>query len=203
MINNIAFDVLNRFGVDVLVETGVWQQHTLNFTKGWKPLLSKPFEYYGIELDKFWAEKARTDNANDHLTNIICNDSRAGLYDLLKSGKLQGKNICFYLDAHWNDDWPLLGELQIIISNVPKTIVMIDDFETPGKGFGFDAYRGIHCGARYIKTTIHPHTSYVYYSNLANSDGRGFGFFFLGYDPDEVEKNLSGVGCFKQNLSEV
>lgn len=38
----------------------------------------------------------------------------------------------FYLDAHWYDYWPLLDEIELIASRVPRCIVVIDDFEVPG-----------------------------------------------------------------------
>jgi len=47
----------------------------------------------------------------------------------------------FYLDAHWLEDLPLLGELQLIIASAKKAVIVIDDFEVPfDPGYTFDDY---------------------------------------------------------------
>ena len=44
-----------------------------------------------------------------------------------------------YLDAHWRGHLPLNEEIEILSDLLPKSIVMIDDFEVPGDhGYGFD-----------------------------------------------------------------
>ena len=44
-----------------------------------------------------------------------------------------------YLDAHWNDDLPLVEELQIVSAGWPRAVIMIDDFQVPGDaGYGYD-----------------------------------------------------------------
>ncbi|MBI4954891.1 MAG: hypothetical protein HY908_22910 [Myxococcales bacterium] len=48
-----------------------------------------------------------------------------------------------YLDAHWNEDLPLQRELDILFSAWQRFVVLIDDFQVPGRpGFGFDTYAG-------------------------------------------------------------
>jgi hypothetical protein len=46
------------------------------------------------------------------------------------------KNICFYLDAHWEEYWPLPDELK----NIKKGIIMTDDFYIGSNNYGFDKY---------------------------------------------------------------
>ena len=46
---------------------------------------------------------------------------------------LLGPMPFFYLDAHWYDYWPLLDEIELIASRVPRCIVVIDDFQVPGR----------------------------------------------------------------------
>jgi len=49
----------------------------------------------------------------------------------------------FYLDAHWESDLPLDGELAIIGRDWPRCVVLIDDFVVPGRpDFGYDVYDG-------------------------------------------------------------
>ena len=55
----------------------------------------------------------------------------------------RGDTSClFYLDAHWDkQDLPLLEELSIVFEQVPRAIVMIDDFEVwDDPGYTFDDY---------------------------------------------------------------
>lgn len=49
------------------------------------------------------------------------------------------KNTIFYLDAHWNDYWPLQDE----ILSIKNGIIMIDDFFINCNGFGYDQYNEI------------------------------------------------------------
>jgi hypothetical protein len=39
----------------------------------------------------------------------------------------------FFLDAHWYDYWPLLDEIELITSKVPRCVIIIDDFQVPGR----------------------------------------------------------------------
>ena len=74
---------------------------------------------------------------------LIQDDSRKGLEDIIR-GTLRDEctqPIFCYLDAHWEEDLPLLGELEIIFGTLEHPIVMIDDFEVPGDpGYFFDDY---------------------------------------------------------------
>jgi hypothetical protein len=58
-------------------------------------------------------------------------DSREILASLIREKVLEGQTVFFYLDAYWGEDLPLLGEVQIIFSNLPTAVVMVDDFKVP------------------------------------------------------------------------
>ena len=80
-------------------------------------------------------ELAGTQNVDLHL-----GDSRTFLNELVSRGVHEGRSF-FYLDAHWNDDLPLVEEIEIIAGNWREFVVMIDDFQVPGDdGYGFDDY---------------------------------------------------------------
>ena len=49
-------------------------------------------------------------------------------------------DVFFYLDAHWEDDLPLLEEIEVIFSHRDRATIMIDDFCVPGTDYGFDDY---------------------------------------------------------------
>ncbi|MFE5489046.1 hypothetical protein ACFQ7Z_03655 [Streptomyces virginiae] len=48
----------------------------------------------------------------------------------------------YYLDAHWEEEWPLSREL----SAITHGIVIIDDFDIGHQRFSYDTYQGRVCG---------------------------------------------------------
>ncbi len=70
--------------------------------------------------------------------HMVHADSRS----FLGSAVLDGLSMpLFYLDAHWNDDLPLVGELDIITRRFAEAVVVIDDFKVPGDDdYGYDVY---------------------------------------------------------------
>ena len=69
---------------------------------------------------------------------------------------LKDKFVLFYLDAHWNEYWPLLDELDAISkTHHHKCIVVVDDVKVPGRSdIPFDAYKGHECSFEYVKDKI-------------------------------------------------
>lgn len=72
---------------------------------------------------------------------VTCGDSRSFLRKLATESAARRKAILFYLDAHWNEDLPLVEEIMVIASTWERCVIMIDDFEVPGDyGYAFDDY---------------------------------------------------------------
>ena len=47
----------------------------------------------------------------------------------------------FFLDAHWENYWPLPEEIEYISETGRKAVIVVDDFEVPGRtAFGYDDY---------------------------------------------------------------
>ncbi len=60
--------------------------------------------------------------------------------DLIQSGRL-GELPVFFLDAHWEEDWPLPRELELIRQGCERAIIIIDDFRVPAQTqFSYDDY---------------------------------------------------------------
>lgn len=61
----------------------------------------------------------------------------------------------FWLDAHWNDYWPLLDELDQIFKLFKRSIVVIDDFKVPNNTlFEYDSYDGFENSLDYIRPSL-------------------------------------------------
>lgn len=77
--------------------------------------------------------------ADQSAVQVDLGDSREVLRQWVVAG-VQGPVLC-YLDAHWEEDLPLSGELDIIANHLPDAVVVIDDFEVrDDAGYGFDDY---------------------------------------------------------------
>lgn len=66
---------------------------------------------------------------------------------------LINQRVLFYLDAHWEQYWPLLQELEEIgLTHKDNCIIVIDDFKVPGrKDIPYDVYGTMECSFEYIK----------------------------------------------------
>jgi len=192
MINNIALEIIKRFNINTLVETGIWRQNTLLLLQDWNSFeLNCPVKYIGVDTDEKAVKDVEELHGKDNsLIRVVWGDSRDFLKALIESGELEKSNVLFYLDAHWNYDWPLLGELEILMG-FPKSIIAIDDFYTPAHPkYGFDSYHGNDCGADYIKPIIIQRTNIIYYAALCNKDQRGMCIIFIGFSEKMVDDTL-------------
>jgi hypothetical protein len=68
------------------------------------------------------------------------------------------KDLIFFLDAHWDDYWPLLDELVVIHKYKMKCPIIIHDFYVPDENgnakFAFDKYKGSNLDLKYVKNHI-------------------------------------------------
>ena len=94
---------------------------------------------------------------------LIWGDSRAALEKL--SRRALSAPVFLYLDAHWNADLPLEGELEIIFRNWPDAVVMIDDFKVEGDDdYAFDDYgRGNALCIDYLRRVIIKYDPLLYF----------------------------------------
>jgi hypothetical protein len=120
-----------------LVETGTWHGATTEFLASFGlptfsvELRPRTFGYARARLFGRWNVKLRLGDSRVALRHWLATDLR----------KVQDRPLFFYLDAHWNADLPLAGELQIIFEGCPRAVVMVDDFQVPhDPAYGFDDY---------------------------------------------------------------
>jgi hypothetical protein len=117
-------EVITETGTEVFVETGTFRGGTAAYVREhWE------LPVWTVELDGRSYEICRRRFRDDTDVHVHGGDSR----DFLRAmtSELAGRLCLFYLDAHWSDDMPLLGELQVIAGGWSEYIVVIDDFEVP------------------------------------------------------------------------
>ncbi|HEV2521569.1 MAG TPA: hypothetical protein VGT24_04235 [Candidatus Acidoferrales bacterium] len=133
---DIFRELLDVCAISTVVETGTCRGATTEYMAA---NFSGPI--YSCELNRRYFEYAKQRLAQWKNVEVTLTDSRQllqGLFDLRLEGD---KFVFFYLDAHWNKDLPLLGEISLILNSNIGAVVMIDDFEVPfDEGYGYDTY---------------------------------------------------------------
>lgn len=123
--------VVTSLKVDLIVETGTYLGSTAYF-------LSKNFpniRIITIECNKTYWRKARKvlsrcGNVKQYLGTSVKILPKLDWQDV--------ENPLFYLDAHWGGIFPLGEELRFIANHIGRAIIVIDDFQVPGKaGYAF------------------------------------------------------------------
>ncbi len=143
---NGVFSILKRdYQIDTVVETGT---HRGASTR----LFAILFEHvHTIEISES-SYRISKEFLKDS-PNVTCHlgSSEDVLRAILPS--LQEKRILFYLDAHWNQNWPLRQELEeISYTHKDNCIVVIDDFKVPGRrDVLFDSYGPHECSFEYVE----------------------------------------------------
>lgn len=128
------------------VETGSWRGYTAarfaQFVEG----------VYTIELEPLlhaWTRRtlAHAPNATAHLGN-----SSEMLRSLIPGVR---KPAIYYLDAHWNDYWPILDELAAIAElDAGPCVIVVHDVQVPDRDFKFDTYAGQPLNFEYMKPQL-------------------------------------------------
>jgi hypothetical protein len=167
------------FKIKTAIETGTYLGETTKF-------FCDNFErVYGIEISENYYNKTAETCGNSPNLNLIKDSSVNYFNQKLKEISENEKNILFYLDAHWDNYWPLRDEIKSISKNFyDKAIIVIDDFYVPNRDFQFDTYNGNICNFEYIKDVVEE----------CYSD---FSFYFLNKSLRNLPKrdgNIGGVG---------
>jgi hypothetical protein len=132
----IFADIVARTAPSTMFETGAFLGVTTAFmaSLGVGHVFSCELHAYN---QRYAAQRLRS-VANATVVNL---DSRAFLRRYLPCYCRDDRVVLFYLDAHWEQDLPLLDELALILAHVRRPIVMVDDFQVPDDpGYSFDDY---------------------------------------------------------------
>ena len=129
-------EIIHNFELDLIIETGTYRGTTTEF-------LSKHFSklILTIESNKRFFVFSKLRFLFNSNIKLFIGDSRLFLLKNLKDTNFQSKYIFYYLDAHCNEDFPIIEELKIIFNQCEHSIVMIDDFQVPNDyGYKYDDY---------------------------------------------------------------
>src|SRR5215469_4379766 len=131
-------DIIDSCQPCAIVETGTYLGTTTEF------LADTGLPVYSMESDRRNYGFARARLWGRRNVSLFRGDSRKTLHKLI-DGPLHAfassNSLFFYLDAHWNDDLPLAGELELVFSRCSAAVVMIDDFQVPfDAGYAYDDY---------------------------------------------------------------
>ena len=122
---------------------------------------------------------------------LIQNDSKK-IFEILKDNdeNFNKKKIFFYLDAHSEDDYPLIDELNFIIKHVENFVILIDDFQVPDDdGYGYDSFQGKKLNIKFIKNILTNNLS-LFFPSIESSEesGRLRGYVFI--TNNKIDKEL-------------
>lgn len=141
------FDVVNTFNIKVIVETGTWKGRSAQL---FSAMVEK---IYTIEIkEEFYKD---SDFLSDY-PNVyrFLGNSPEVLEKLFINYNLD--NTLFFLDAHWNEYWPIKDEISTITKYKPENcIICIHDIFNPNnEELGYDSYSGQRLDFEYIKPEI-------------------------------------------------
>jgi len=108
---------------------------------------------------------------------IVIPGSSPEVIKSIRNGLPADKTLWF-LDAHWQDYWPIRDE--IIAIPRARGVIVVHDMKVPGKNFGFDRYRGRDLDYDYLRgvLTLWSLSHRVEYSTEVAGSGVGAGFIF-------------------------
>lgn len=150
------------FNIKCCLETGTYTGNTSIWFS------NRVDDVYTVELTDKWYNFSRKKFMKQNISNINIFRNHSVNFlknNLFKIKEKYSKIIC-YLDAHWEDDWPLNNEI-IEIAKVYKdnAIIIIDDFKVPNRNFQFDSYKREACDLAFVQNALSNLGNYIYYYN--------------------------------------
>jgi predicted O-methyltransferase YrrM len=157
----------NNSKISLVVETGTAYGHSAYWFADHFP------QVLTIENDpKFHAISSEALSGKTNTTSLYgsSKDVLADILPLIKEKLSKDECVLFYLDAHAACQTPLRAELALIQKYIPnKSLIIIDDFQVPGKDFSFDTYESKYPNnVDYIQDSIDLNNYIVYYNNQSD-----------------------------------
>lgn len=156
VLQNFVKKIFSSFPITSFIETGTFLGNSTRYVADLRPKM--PVLSCEVKKDFFMISEKRLKKYKN--VKLYFGSSPNFLREVLNSKDLGGLP-CFFLDAHWYDYWPLEDEIEIITSFCDKAIIIIDDFEIPGKPeFNFNTSNQKICGFDLIESKMNKKNSY-------------------------------------------
>ncbi len=176
VVGDTVVKLIKDLKIECIIETGTFRGTTTAFLSEAFPTL----DIYTIEVDfKNFLEAEQNLKGYKNI-KLICGSSEKKLEELLPS--LRGKRLLFYLDAHWEEYWPLLDEFEAIRKNAKDMCcIVIDDFKVPNRQFQFDAYKGQPLDVNYIQQKMNEvyTTPFYFFNDRSTRPWRAVGKIYI------------------------
>jgi hypothetical protein len=135
-----------KFDYDVIFETGTAKGNAAE-------VLQYMFDkVYTCEIDPKMLEDVKTHVSLNENVQVVLGNSP----DCLRKwfGEIGHDKFFLFLDAHWDEYWPLLDELQVVVDFGYKPVIIIHDFDCGHPGWQYDAYNNHILNWDYIKDKV-------------------------------------------------
>lgn len=199
-INPLAKELIVRFNINRFIETGIWKSETMLLVEGWFKELKMDYRMFEIDNNIEYCEKASKMVEDNPNVLVLKGSSDKAIRQLMWRWILPWDRVLIFLDAHWEEYWPLRDELKQLLDLKNKPIILIDDYKTPGRTYGYDTYHWNDCGTEYIKDLIQDRVEKVYIFDKPNVDNRSCGILFIDRAEEEIDKKLEGIPIIKEEI---
>jgi hypothetical protein len=202
VLHRFVENLILNYGINCFVETGTHLAHTTEDMALCFPHLSM----FTCEIDdNYFIQSEKKLKPYSNVT--ISKESSEKFINVLINNKFLQDTPLFFLDAHWNDYWPLKDEVQLI-SQLKRFVILIDDFLVPNQpqfetSPGGGGTVGIHrkqedirkCDINLIKNVL-PINCKIGYPNYNKIEAYGrydvphlVGYVIISLNIDNIEKN--------------
>jgi hypothetical protein len=178
-------DLITAYGCDAVAETGCFLGDTTDYLARRYPDLP----VYSCDINPDWARFTQHRVAAHSNARVLHTDSPK----LVAGVTAIQERPLWFLDAHWDEDWPLAQELMTIRQGV----AVIHDFDIGHPRFGYDVYGGQVCGPAMLAAL--PNPPQVYFTPDPEADWplpclqtrrrSGIGVLAVGLDLGPLEQH--------------
>ncbi|MBS0656375.1 MAG: class I SAM-dependent methyltransferase [Verrucomicrobia bacterium] len=145
----LFFEMLKQsYPITTVIETGTFEGGSTAF-------FAKLFEeVHTIDNNSHFLDIAKKELSSLQNIQFHLGSSQKVLTNILPS--LKDRFILFYLDAHWENYWPLLDEIEAISkTHHQHCIIVVDDVKVPGRpDIPYDSYGEHECSYAYVKRKL-------------------------------------------------
>lgn len=186
VVSDTVVQLVKDLNIDCIIETGTFRGTTTAF-------LSETFStlpIYTIEVDFKMYLQAEANLESYPNIKMLLGSSEKVLEVLLP--QLKDKRILFYLDAHWEEYWPLLDEFEAIRKTAKDNCcIVIDDFKVPFRTFQHDTYKDQPLDIDYIEEKMNEVYTmpFYFFNDRTTRDPRAVGKVYIV--PNEWKDKLT------------